>query len=75
MTLQDSENWIFPFGKHKGRKLADIPDTYLDWVVGQDWFVSQPRNREWIEAIGKELALRKRSHAPVRDEWDKSLED
>jgi hypothetical protein len=47
----------------------------LDWLIGEGWFIERPGNREWIEAIGKELALRKRSHAPVRDEWDKGMED
>jgi uncharacterized protein (DUF3820 family) len=73
MSTLDSENWPFPFGKHKGKTLADIPDTYLDWLIGQDWFVK--RNREWVEAIGKELATRKRSHYYVEDQIGKVMED
>lgn len=63
------------FGKHKGRDVADIPDTYLDWLLGQQWFYGQARNEPLIQEIVKELALRKRSHCPVRDEYDKTLED
>jgi hypothetical protein len=75
MSTLDYENWRFPFGKHKGKVLAEIPDTYLDWLLGQDWFVKRPGNREWMEAIGKELATRKRSHWHVEDRFGKTMED
>ena len=27
-----------PFGKeHRGKRLADCPVEYLDWLIGQDW--------------------------------------
>lgn len=75
MSTQDYENWIWPFGVHKGKLIAEIPDTYLDWIIGQDWFAKQPRNREWMGAIGLELAARKRSHYSVRDQFDRGMED
>jgi hypothetical protein len=75
MTTLDYESWIFPFGKYKGKRLADIPDTYLDYIIGEKWFVEQPRNRRWIEAIGLELAARKRSHYHVEDYYGKTMEE
>lgn len=27
-----------PFGKHKGERIGDIPLSYLDWLMWQDWF-------------------------------------
>jgi len=28
---------VMPFGKHKGVALDKVPDSYLDWLAGQDW--------------------------------------
>lgn len=64
----------FPFGKHRGKDLAEIPDTYLDWIIGEKWFVADCRNKRLLEEIGKELAIRKRSYSPVRDDWDRALQ-
>ncbi|MHC4569512.1 MAG: putative quorum-sensing-regulated virulence factor [Planctomycetota bacterium] len=30
-----------PFGKHRGEAIKDIPIKYLDWLLGQDWFVEK----------------------------------
>ena len=27
--------WVMPFGKHKGRILADLPANYLNWFARQ----------------------------------------
>ena len=66
---------IFPFGIYKDHDLAEIPDTYLDWIVGESWFISQPRNKTLIEAIGKELETRKRSRYHIEDQYGKTMED
>ena len=34
--MPDSGDKIFPFGKHKGARLRDIPTGYLDWALGID---------------------------------------
>lgn len=34
----DGTQVVIPFGKHKGLTLEDIPCTYLDWLVGEEWF-------------------------------------
>ena len=28
---------LMPFGKHKGKKLANVPASYLLWLFDQDW--------------------------------------
>jgi uncharacterized protein (DUF3820 family) len=71
----DYEDWQFPFGKYSGKTLSEIPDTYLDWLIGQDWFVKRRGNRYWLQAIGQEMETRKRSHYHVSDDFDKTLED
>lgn len=32
-----NKNYIFQFGKFKGKPLDQVPLTYLDWLVGQEW--------------------------------------
>lgn len=34
-------NPVIPFGKYKGNYASDIPVEYLDWLIGQDWFVDK----------------------------------
>jgi hypothetical protein len=41
-----------PFGKYKGRRLADLPDDYLDWLLTIDL---RPFLRS---AVAKEVARR-----------------
>ena len=33
----DKETFIFYFGKYKGLKLNDVPESYLKWLLDQDW--------------------------------------
>jgi uncharacterized protein (DUF3820 family) len=61
-------NWKWPFGKYRGKAIADTPDSYLDWVIGEEWFFRQPRNKDLIEVIVKELQLRKRSGAEITED-------
>ena len=34
-TLHDDST--MPFGKYKGSRLGDVPDSYWRWFIGQDW--------------------------------------
>lgn len=34
-TLTDDS--LMYFGKHKGTKLANLPDDYCSWLLKQDW--------------------------------------
>lgn len=31
-----------PFGKHKGKRLSELPVDYLDWLFHQDWLEHWP---------------------------------
>jgi len=61
------------FNKVKDLELDEIPDTYLDWLQGQSWFVSKFQRQS--EAIAKELATRRRSRCYIEDQYGKTLED
>ena len=69
------ETWPFPFGKYKGKTLAEIPTSYLDWLIGEKWFVEESRNKPWLDAIGQELMTRARSggykpQSEQDEDWD-----
>lgn len=36
-TLDELSDVVMPFGKHRGKKLDDVPLKYLDWLIGQKW--------------------------------------
>ncbi len=35
---------IMPFGVHKGKALADVPDAYFLWLWRQEWFARDRRS-------------------------------
>jgi hypothetical protein len=47
-----------PFGKHKGELLADIPNSYLEWLLEQDFF-EEKFHQHWLMSK-KELEYRKK---------------
>jgi hypothetical protein len=57
-TLTD--NSIMEFGKHKGKKLKNVPAPYLIWVGDQTWITQKPRLHRYIEknraALEEEIA-------------------
>jgi hypothetical protein len=57
-----SDSSPMPFGKWKGRKMKEVPATYLDWLRGQVWLVDWPDVKEYVDknkkVIDQELADR-----------------
>lgn len=35
-TYEEAQNYEITFGKHKGKKIKDIPQSYLDWLLESD---------------------------------------
>ena len=33
-TKEEADNYIIDFGKHKGKKLTEVPKEYLEWMLG-----------------------------------------
>ncbi len=49
---------VIPFGTtHKGELIADCPNSYLEWLMEQEWF--ELKFSEHYEMTKKELAYRK----------------
>lgn len=55
-----------PFGKYKDKDIEDIPNSYLNWVVGEDWFKVQ--HKELCANIRKELKYRKDFDIVIKEE-------
>ena len=53
--------YVMPFGKYRGKQVADCPRDYLNWLQEQDWMLEK-RNHELLEAVECECALRDRSY-------------
>jgi uncharacterized protein (DUF3820 family) len=43
-----------PFGKHKGQRLGNVPDSYWRWFLGQDWCDEYPQLVEYANLIEDE---------------------
>lgn len=54
-----------PFGKFKDKDLEDVPDSYLQWFIGEDDIVA--RNKDLCDNIKKELKYRERFDLPVKE--------
>lgn len=33
-TKEEADNYVIDFGKHKGKKLNEVPKEYLEWMLG-----------------------------------------
>ena len=41
-----------PFGKHKGKRLGDVPDQYWRWFLNQDWCDEWPDLVKYANILG-----------------------
>lgn len=42
---------VMVFGKHKGKRLGDIPDFYWKWFVQQEWAPEWPGLFEFANTV------------------------
>ena len=57
-----------PFGAFKGIDIEDIPNKYLEFIIGEKWFIT--REASLAENIKKELKYRKQWDINI--EWEKN---
>ncbi len=55
-----------PFGKYKDRDIEDVPNSYLIWISGEEWFIT--REPKLYENIKKELKYRNQFDLHIKDE-------
>ena len=34
VTKEEADNYVLTFGKHKGKKLTEVPKEYIEWMLG-----------------------------------------
>ena len=54
----------------KDRNFDEVPDTYLDWLLGQKWFLKMG----FVSEVMHELETRRRSHYHVKDQFGKIID-
>ena len=45
-TKEEADNYVIDFGKHKGKKLTEVPKEYIEWMLGNS---NNPRIKKLIE--------------------------
>lgn len=63
-----NDDYIFPFGKHKGKKIANVPASYLLWLFDQPDFRKStlPENKKIYYYIQENQSLLEKES---KDEW------
>ena len=56
---------VMTFGKHKDKDIEEVPDSYLRWMIDQEW--AEDRYPELVEAANVELKYRSDFNKHVRD--------
>lgn len=51
------DNYLFPFGKYKGQKLANVPASYILYAYNQNWLKGELR--EYVENNFNDLTIEK----------------
>jgi uncharacterized protein (DUF3820 family) len=65
-----SKEVTLPFGPHEGKKLDEIPESYLKWVTQQNWSPGDV----WGNAKMRELVPLIRRHLATRIDPDAEME-
>jgi len=48
---------LLPFGKFKGKAIDEVPDSYLTWLLEQDWF--EEKFEDLFDDVQAEINWRK----------------
>jgi len=55
----------FTFGKYNGTLIADIPNKYLEWIIGENWF--KTKFKELKDQVEIEIKYRKQYDITIKE--------
>ena len=58
---------LFPFGKHQGEQMCDVPVSYYTWFVRQTWAKDWPQVYDYVEKNADVMARRFQAEATDED--------
>lgn len=62
--MTDHRLCIWPLGKHKDKEIDIIPNSYLEWALDQDWFLTDFENLSNV--VNAELVWREKHGVVIR---------
>jgi uncharacterized protein (DUF3820 family) len=54
------EDKPFPFGAHRDVLICDVPKSYLNWILEQEWF--EEKFKDLYDLVKLEIAYRDKWH-------------
>ena len=64
MTKEEAENYTLEFGKYKGKKLTEVGQSYINWLLANS---SDPKVLKAIELLTGEVPK-------TEEEWDEKID-
>jgi len=62
-----TDDTVFTWGEHNGKRVADAPPEYLLWLSEQKWIVDWPGLHTWLKANEQRfIDARNEDHDPTR---------
>lgn len=62
--MTDHRLCIWPLGKYKDKEIDIIPNSYLEWILDQDWFLKDFENLSNV--VNAELVWREKHGEVIR---------
>lgn len=62
MKIPKDDEYVMPFGKHKGAFLKDVPADYLCWFADQEWADKWPELLAYCKKNRQVLEEEQRAH-------------
>jgi uncharacterized protein (DUF3820 family) len=63
--MREYEDKPIPFGKYKDILICDVPNWYLEYIIGEKWF--KEKFVDLLILIEKELKYRKQFDIIIKD--------
>jgi hypothetical protein len=64
--MTDHRLCIWPFGKHKDKEIDLLSNSYLRWILTQEWFLNDYSN--FSNVVLEELKWRKHQGVVIGDD-------